>query len=393
MLETKAGTWTIESTGELKAVVPAAGRAYCVEGLETDVEYTVIATLRIVEGNTASIIVFYTVSEADERYVEFILDAVNNKVKLDKVDGEARTNILDVAYTIDPNRTYACEVSASLGSDDKGVVTCSVNGVIVAKAEALATPHVAGKYGYACDGSADDYVQFSKRVFQKREHYTTVPVLAAELSTISFKELVGKDGTMQQYYDRLLTFIEGCGQFIDGETERAINFFQDKGLAIEEYHDGVGVTPPTGMYEFSEEQASWQERAAVIFTGQRPILSITSIHDNKAAIGESDDWDEITEFRWYTHGEIIFSASKTPARGRKNVRIRYVAGYTKTPTDIQMACTRLIVNLIHKQISDKTATFISFSRPSGVNFAMPDVYTPDIKAVLKRYKLLGFGEM
>jgi len=391
MLESKLGIWIVEPSGELKGKVPVAGRAYAIEGLETDTEYEILATIRVVKGTTASIIVFNTVSDSDERYIELILDAENDIVKLDRVDGAARETIKEVTYTIDPNKQYECQVIAKTDSADKGYVVASINGVVIINETDLLDIYIAGKHGFACEGTTDDYAQFHKRFFQSRTYYTTIGVLIDELRSIKYTELVGEDGTLQHYYDKLETYIKQCSRFIDTETERELNFFQHKGVTITELHDGVGATTPLGMYEFSEDQTTWEDMVGTIFTKQRPILTITSIHRNTAPIGDTDVWVEITKFRPSTYGEITFAT--IPPKGKKNIRIIYQAGYSTTPLDVQMACTRLIVNLIHKQVSDKTAAFISFQRPSAINFAMPDVFTPDIKAVLKRYRLLGFGEM
>jgi hypothetical protein len=260
--------------------------------------------------------------------------------------------------------------------------------------QAPPTGYAAGRYGFGHDGSlASDYSIFNKIYVQKANHYTNISTLISCIRSVDPKELVGKDGTVQDYYDYLATLIEQSSRFIDGETQRETNFFEEGGLSLIEYFSGIGSPTPTGLYEFTEQAEAWQTKAASLFLTQRPVLSITKIEENSAEIGDVDVWTEITKYRWFTHGEIVFASDSIPAKGTKNVRVTYKGGYNKTPIDIQMACTRLIVNMIHKTISDRTAAFVSFARPTAINFAMPEVLTPDIRGVLLRYRLLGYGEM
>jgi len=384
LFETKLGKWILETSGELHG---EGTRAYAVAGEETDVNYTVQATLRIVKGTKASIIGFH-ISLPTEKYVEFVLDSVTNKVLLDKMEGITRTNLKEQAYTIKINTDYVCELSITAT-----FITCKINGAVVIK-QVPPTGYVAGKYGFGHDGTlATDYSLFNKIYVQKANHYTNISTLISCIRSVDPKELVGKDGTTQDYYDYLTTMIEQSSRFIDGETQRETNFFEEGGLSLIEYFSGIGSTTPTGLYEFTEQEEAWQAKAASLFLTQRPVLSITKIEENSAEIGDADVWTEITKYRWFTHGEIVFASDSIPASGTKNVRVTYKGGYTKTPIDIQMACTRLIINMIHKTISDRTAAFVSFARPTAVNFAMPEVLTPDIKMVLLRYRLLGYGEM
>jgi len=212
-----------------------------------------------------------------------------------------------------------------------------------------------------------------------------------EMTPINYKDL---GFTNEDNYNKyILRLTELASRFIDGETQRPTEFFQTGGVTIIEYFDGVGSTPPSGMYLFPEQEEAWKSSARRIYLSQRPVLSITSVEENKAEIGETDDWQQITKYRWYKRGEIIFASDAIPAKGYKNVRVTYTAGYTETPRDIQMACARLVVNMIHKLMSDKSTSFISFQRPTALNFTLPEILTEDIKAVLKRYKLSGYGEM
>jgi len=388
MYETKSGKWYIETSGELHGDVGATPfRALCIAGEATDTDYEVVATVAIVKGTKASIIVFYTVG-ATTKYLEFVLNSLDDTVKLDKVEDVTRTNIVSASYTIDNGRTYECQVIAS--SDT--TITCLINGAVVIKT--LVAGYLAGKHGFACDGTvATDYSQFNKLYVKKPSDYIDIPTLRMGIKPIDYKDLVGKDGTIQDYYDYLSTLIEQASRFVDGETQRASEFFKTNGVTVTEYFDGMGATPPTGLYEFDEETDAWKQQSSRLYLSQRPVLSVATVEINSADIGDADVWTATTKYRWYSHGEIVFSSSATPANGTKNVRVTYKTGYMTTPLDVEMACMRLIVNTVHKLIADRTATFVSFARPSAVNFASPDILTSDIKTILNRYKLMGFGAM
>jgi hypothetical protein len=386
--ERKSGKWYIESSGELHGDVGATPfRALCITGEATDTDYEVVASVTIVKGTKASIIVFYTVGTVT-KYLELVLNSSDSTIKLDKMENTTRTNMTSVSYTITNGRTYECQVIVS--SDT--TITCLVNGAVVIKM--TVTGYAAGRHGFGCDGTvATDYSQFNKLYLKDPSDYVDIPTLRTGIKPIDYKDLVGKDGTIQDYYDYLSILIDQASRFVDGETQRVSQFFQKNGVSIIEYFDGVGSVPPDGLYEFDEETDAWKDVSSRLYLSQRPVLSVTTVEENSADIGDTDVWTATTKYRWYDRGEIVFSASAIPAKGVKNVRITYKAGYTITPRDIEMVCMRLIVNTIHKLIADRTATFVSFARPQAVNFATPDIFTPDIKTILNRYKLVGFGGM
>jgi len=394
-----SGTWDKQIDDSLIGKADASLSARAIAGLAEDQNYEFLATIEINTGKVCLIANHgYNVS-SEEEYIEMVLDPTGNTVKLDKVvrnvDGseKSRTELDSYSMAIAVGTEYRLRIKSVEYETGKFAVYGYVNDFLVVQKEDTGTGFEKGQHGMECLGTADQYSQFSQRFFQERNLYTTLDNVIAEIRSISRKELVGKDGSIQNYYDKIATYISEASKFIDGECERQNSFFQNGAIELTDYHDGTGSSPPKGMYQFSEEVEAYEERAGIIFTKQRPIVSVTSIHENKGAIGESDNWQEITAYRWFKHGEVVFASGSIPPKGKKNIRIIYKAGYAKTPVDIQMACTRLIVNLIHKQISDRTATFVSFTRPTAVNFAMPDVFTPDIKSIFLRYKLAGFGEL
>jgi len=385
LVETKTGKWYVETSGELHGEIPALLRAYCVAGETADTNYSVFATIRIVKGTTASIIVFYSYGTT-EKYLEFVLDSVQDKVLLDKVENDVRTNLVTANYTIDSQKEYECQVTAKSTNE----IICSINGATVIKTTAP-TDYTAGKHGYACQGTlATDYSLFNKVVFQKSTLYAQLGTIISAVGAIKFTDVVGETATIQDYCDFITQKIEDASRFFDGETQNPIGFFQEGGIEIVEYADGKGATAPA---DYPWTTTGWTESAATFFLESRPVLNISKIEENKAEIGETEDWQETTKFLWYKHGEIVFATASIPAKARKNVKITYKAGYNITPLDVQMAIARLVVNLIHKLVSDRTTSFISFARPTAINFGMPDVLTPDVKTVIQRYRRLSYGGM
>jgi len=388
MYETISGKWYVETSGELHGDVGLTPfRALCIAGESTDTDYEIVATISIVKGTKVSIILFYVMGTT-VKYLELVLNSANSTVKLDKMENVTRTTIVSVDYTIANGRTYECQIIAS--SDT--TITCIINGAIVIKT--VVAGYAAGKHGFGCDGTAaTDYSMFNKLYVRKPSDYVDVPTLRTGIKPIDYKDLVGKDGTIQDYYDYLSILIDQASRFVDGETQRVSEFFRKNGVSMIDYFDGMGSTPPDCLYEFDEETDAWKDHSSRLYLSQRPVLSVTAVEKNSADIGETEVWTATTKYGWHQRGEIVFATSAIPAKGTKNVRVTYKAGYLKTPLDVEMACMRLIVNMIHKLIADRTATFVSFARPQSVNFASPDIFTPDIRTILNRYKLMGFGAM
>jgi len=277
-LKSLTGSWTKED-GMLRGIVDANATARSIGGNLADQDYEVLATITITSGN-ASIIVNHTYNESSEEcYVEVLLDLTNDAIKLDSVirntDGteKTRTTLASYNLTIETGAVYNVKVVSKEISDDVFAVYGYINGFLVVEKEGLSSEFTIGLHGFECLGSENDYSEFNKVFIQKRTYYTTINTLLNEIRSIAQKELVGQDGTIQDYYDKLDTYILEASRFVDGECQRDQNFFQRGGVELTEYHDGSGSSPPKGMYDFAESEEAWQDRAATIFTGQRPILA------------------------------------------------------------------------------------------------------------------------
>jgi len=385
MYETITGKWTKQLTGELRGDVGAGFAALCLDGEYTDTNYEVGADVTVTKGTKASLIAFYAISESQViNYLEMVLDVTNTKVTLNKVEDGTPTEITSMSYPLELGETYECRLIC----DSSAEIRCVVNGSTLIKKTVAG--YVAGKHGFGCAGTvATDFSTFFKYYFKKPDDYGHILDVIGDIKAVNYLDIVGKNGTLQDYYDVLALMIEECSRFIDGECEKEDGFFKTGGITTEEYLDGKGIDTSADL---QEQLTSSRNRARTFFLTQRPIISISSIHENEADIGDADDWQPITTYR-ENKGKIVFAIGSIPSKGFKNIRVIYIAGYAKTPSSISQACRRLIVNFVNKGISDKTSAFVSFNRPQAVNFATPDVYTPYIRTILSRYKSPSYGEM
>ena len=385
------GSWGIESNGTLKGTV-VDENARCIAGTEDDTDYEVFATVKLVTGTAIGVYVFFTYGDAfEERFIRCVLDPINYKLTIEGGYNGAVAILASKTQTLALNTEYVVSVYAKTEEDGTTSVLFYLNGVIQLRVEDLAAMFASGLHGFFVEGTeATDYAVFSNVHVHKPEYYSDLATVLNQIRNIDKKDVVGKDGTQQDYYDYLTTLISQASQFVDGETDRENGFYQPNGITITEYADGAGFYAPPATNSLDTD---WQEKAATLYLKQRPVLSITTIQQNSAAIGETDAWATLTKYRFHEHGQIMFATSEIPLQGYKNVKITYVAGYAKTPLDIQQCCQRLIVNYIHKLIGDRTAGFVQFNRGAALNFGSPDVFSSDIKAVLKRYRLVGYGEM
>lgn len=383
IVETIEGVWGIEPDGQLRG---QGTRAVAVGGETTDSTYTVSSALRIGKGTKVSLIGYYATVDSVTHYLEFVINVTDSKLQLDKVENEVRTNLQQITYTPQVGVVYNCQLKFTSTQ-----VLCILNGSVVLK-QTLPAGYANGKHGFGHDGTlATNYSLFNEVYLQKISYYADFADIINQTKAIDPKDIVGKNGTLQDYYDYLGLLIEEASRFIDGETNRTPYFFQDSGVTIIEYFNSLGLDAPLVARE--EDNAEWEERATTFYLQYKPVLAITEVAKNTAAIGDADVWVTSTKFRWYSYGYLVTATEAIPSAGQKNIRITYTAGYTKMPSDIKMACTRLVVNLIHKQISDRTSTFVSFQRPQAISFGMPEILTSDINAIINRYKLLGWGEM
>lgn len=132
-----------------------------------------------------------------------------------------------------------------------------------------------------------------------------------------------------------------------------------------------------------------------IVLDRRPVISITSIHDDtdreygSATLVAASDY-VLYEDRGiveYDASERTFTSTKAYfADGQKNVKVVYVAGYSTIPTDVEQACIMLVALLYNR--GEQRADGIKTEAQAGTyNVAyVGTLMIPEIKQLLERYK-------
>jgi hypothetical protein len=120
---------------------------------------------------------------------------------------------------------------------------------------------------------------------------------------------------------------------------------------------------------------------------QSPIVSVTSISDNSAAVGETAVWAAITNYHIDNDiGEVTFGWNASFSVSTKNLRFVYVAGYAAVPDEVKYACEDLVINALKKRLQENLTGHIKFGRITTSSMYQPDVLTKEIKEVLDAYK-------
>lgn len=188
-------------------------------------------------------------------------------------------------------------------------------------------------------------------------------------------------------YNRFLREkIESASRQIDGYCNRPSDYFNG-GAIITEYHDGK----PVEHSDFYKGYLNWRssrssDRRRIFWMEQYPVISVTSVHENEASIGETDNWSEISSYRYLDNGKLIIAKSATPLEGHKNVKVIYKAGYSSTPKDVADACAQLVANGLHKLMSTYHSGEIRYTeRMRWPDWEDPEIFSPDIRYLLTKY--------
>ena len=172
------------------------------------------------------------------------------------------------------------------------------------------------------------------------------------------------------YSDHVEERIEAASREIDRYCKRPDDFFNG-GATLTEYHDGKPVE-------------SGYEAKRIFWLKQYPVITVTSVHVNKAGIGETDDWQEITKYRHSSStGKVVMASA--PASGHENVRFTYTAGYASVPADVGEVCASLVANELHMKAQHYSTQLVKWERPATFEFTAPEVFTKDMKRKLAPY--------
>lgn len=344
-LQTQSGLFIIKPDGTMQA---SGNNPMALAGESDETNYQIQASVTIVTGSKAGLIVYGN--------VECMLDFQNNLVSVGNVTK---------SYILSSSSSYDLRVICR----EKDIYFF-VNGVNVIKTTVSPS---AGEHGFKAYAAVAD-VTFSKVFYQTQKMYIGLQEALNEIQSIDYKDIVGKNGTLQAYYDYIHDLIVQISSFIDGETDREAGAFQNGGITTVDTFDGDG-------------------RKETFFLNSSPVLSILKVEENLASIGSEDNWVTYDTIAYRSSKNKVIFGYLHPCRGTQNFKITYTAGYQQTPSPIKRVVARLIKNIIHKDIADKTGAYVAFSKPQGVNFVTPDILTSDLKAILNKYKAVGYGEM
>jgi len=389
--KTLSGTWS-ETEGVYKGVIDSTLTARAIRGSESDVKYEVHVTVNITSGK-AAVIVFFTYTEDwEEKYIEMVLDPASNKVTLEGVvrnaDGseKTRTTLASRDMTLSTATDYDVRMVATVASDGTGSVYGFIDAFEAVRATDLVSPYVAGMHGFECLGTADQYTEFSgfKHV-GITTYYCNLPQAKAAARLVNWKDL-GFDEETE--YDAYVKEIIGmASRYIDDHCQRPADYFNG-GATVTEYHDGKEKRS-SDFATFHEAEQADIKRRRTFYLRQTPAISITTIKENVAVIGSSDDWKTRTETTHYRPnlkmGRIRFASGYIPNEGTDNIEFIYVAGYSSVPKVVEWVCSEMVGNYLQGGIGDRSAQYIRLARPEPMDFSSPQIFTKEMKERLQRY--------
>lgn len=216
-------------------------------------------------------------------------------------------------------------------------------------------------------------------------NYCTVQQTIASAKLVNYKDLGFED--RDEYKDYVADKVEYASRHIDDFCQRPADYFNG-GATVTEYHDGKSKRSADFPTFYEADQADIKRRRT-FFLRQTPVISVTTVKENEASIGSSDDWKTRTETTHYRvnkkMGRLRFSTSYIPDEGTDNVEFVYKAGYSTTPKVVEEICRQLIANSLQAEAGDRSAQYIRLARPEPFDFSSPQIFTDEMKARLKRY--------
>ena len=121
---------------------------------------------------------------------------------------------------------------------------------------------------------------------------------------------------------------------------------------------------------------------------QRPIASITSIHDDRGRDYAAASLVDSGGYTFYPDAGIIALDSGSFQDGNRNIQVIYVAGYSTIPDDVQLAVWKIVAaywnqarqggdGITNDSLGDYSATYDKVGIPE------------DVKALLDPYREVG----
>jgi len=216
-------------------------------------------------------------------------------------------------------------------------------------------------------------------------NYCTVQQAIASAKLVNYKDL--GFGDSDEYKDYVADKVEYASRHIDDFCQRPADYFNG-GATVTEYHDGKSKRS-SDFPEFYEDSQADLQRRRTFYLHQTPVISITTVKENEASIGNADDWETRTETTHYRAnkkmGRIRFASGYIPDEGTDNVEFVYVAGYSSVPKVVEEICRQLVANSLLAETGDRSAQYIRMARPEPMDFSNPQIFTKEMKERLKRY--------
>lgn len=126
----------------------------------------------------------------------------------------------------------------------------------------------------------------------------------------------------------------------------------------------------------------------VILLGDRPIVSVTSVHDDINRVYDASAllaYD--TQYVWYETGRIIRCDGGVFSRGLKNVKVIFESGYSVIPEDVQLACLKQLAYDFQMRKKEHLGSEVVGASRSQSNSFLHEALLPEVESLLKSYVL------
>lgn len=212
--------------------------------------------------------------------------------------------------------------------------------------------------------------------------YCTVRRAKTAAGLVSYEDLGLEDA--DDYTDHVHDVAEMASRFVDNHCGRPEGFFAKGGASITEYHNGKAKRFGADYLESIEDLGIAERRT--FYLEHYPVISVSTVKENVAAIGASDDWKTRTKYRVdKKRGIVKFATGVIPQEGFENVEFVYTAGYSSIPVPIAMATAEIAGNYIKDAVEKYTQQHMPWQRPAPLDFSIAKIFTPHAEALLAPY--------
>lgn len=196
--------------------------------------------------------------------------------------------------------------------------------------------------------------------------YTTLSRVKS-LAQIEYEHL--KFDTDSEYDALVNQLIENAESVVDNFCQVDEGFFDAGGITItDEYHDF---------------------RTKYIQLNNGPVISITTLSINTAAYGSTPSWDLVDAENRYLNKKtgVVYLYNLTFHVTEQNVKVTYVAGFSATPNNVRYVTEQLCSNILHVVLQRKVSPIVRVDE-WAVRMADPKIFTPELKQMLKKYRVI-----